>query len=111
MFLSYIEKQGTTDKFQLRAAEHIDILTYNRIVDFEKLTPFQQQTISRVHSRLADFERENDDILSSNLSGYSLNGVAMQFGNGQNIKYISGIAMPSDLLSMLRSTGLCYPAI
>lgn len=111
MFLSYIEKQGTTDEFQIKAAEHIDILTYNRIVDFEKLTPFQQKTISRVHSRLADFERENDDILSSNLSGYSLNGVSMQFGNGQNVKYINGIAMPSDLLSMLRSTGLCCPAI
>lgn len=111
MFLSYIEKQGNADEFQLRAAEHIDVLTYNRIVDFERLTPFQQQTISRVHSRLADFERENDDILSSSLSGYSLNGVSMQFDNAQNVKYVSGIAMPSDLLSMLRSTGLCYPAV
>jgi tetraacyldisaccharide-1-P 4'-kinase len=110
MYSEYIEAQGVNDEYTLQAAEHIDTLTLNRITDFEKLTPFQQRVIKRVHKKLETFERENEDILSSQLSSYSLNGVSMAFG-GQNVSFVCGIAIPSELYSMLVSTGLCYRAI
>ena len=110
MYITYIEKQGITDEYQLRSAEHIDTLTFNRIVDYNSLTEFQQKTITRIHKRLTDFERENEDILNSQLQSYSLNGVSMSFG-GQSVKWICGIAIPKELYSMLISTGLCYTAI
>ena len=110
MYLTYIENQGITDEYQIKSAEHIDTLTFNRIVDYNSLTEFQQKTIERVHKRLTEFEKENEDVLNSQLSSYSLNGVSMSFG-GQNIKFICGIAIPSNIYSLLLSTGLCYPAI
>ncbi len=110
MYSVYIENQGTTDEYLLKAAEHIDTLTFNRIIDFEKLTELQRRLIKRVHTRFAEFERENEDILSSQLSSYSLNGVSMAFG-GQSVKFICGVAIPTELYTMLLSTGLCYPAI
>ncbi len=110
MYSVYIEKQGKTDDFSLKAAEHIDTLTFNRITDFDKLTELQKRLIKRVHTRLTEFERENEDILNSRLENYSINGVSMSFG-GQSVKFICGIAIPTELYTMLISTGLCYPAI
>ena len=110
MYLTYIQNQGITDEYQLKAAEHIDTLTFNRIVDYNSLTDFQKGVISRVHKRLTEFEKENEDVLNSQLSSYSLNGVSMSFG-GQSVKFICGIAIPTELYSLLLSTGLCYPAI
>lgn len=111
MYSVYIENQGTTDEYMIKAAEHIDTLTFNRIVNFEDLTALQKRLVNRVHTRLAAFERENEDILNSQLSSYSLNGVSMSFGNGQSVKYIRGVAIPAELYSMLLSTGLCYRAV
>ena len=110
MYLTYIENQGITDEYQLKSAEHIDTLTFNRIVDYNSLTEFQQKTIERVHKRLTEFEKENEDVLNSQLSSYSLNGVSMSFG-GQSVKFVCGVAIPSNIYSLLLSTGLCYPAI
>lgn len=110
MYLTYIENQGITDEYQLKSAEHIDALTFNRIVDYNSLTDFQKGVISRVHKRLTEFEKENEDVLNSQLSSYSLNGVSMSFG-GQSVKFICGIAIPTELYSLLLRTGLCYPAI
>lgn len=110
MFSAYVENQGNADEYAITAAEHIDTLTFNRITDFETLTEHQRRVIRRVHSQLTEFERENEDILDSQLQSYSINGVSMSFG-GQSVKFICGIAIPSNLYSMLISTGLCYPAI
>lgn len=110
MYLTYIENQGITDEYKLKSAEHIDTLTFNQIVDYNSLTDFQKGVISRVHKRLTEFEKENEDVLNSQLSSYSLNGVSMSFG-GQSVKFICGIAIPTELYSLLLSTGLCYPAI
>ncbi len=109
MFASYIEQQKDVCEFALRAAEHIDILTYNRI-EFDKLTEFQQRVIKRVHDRLTAYERENEDIIDSHLQSYSLNGVSMSV-NSQSVKRVCGVTIPSELYSQLVSTGLCYPAI
>lgn len=110
MYSAYIENQGVTDEFAIKAAEHIDTLTFNRIKDFNSLTEFQQRIIRRVHNRLTAYERENEDILDSQLQSYSLNGVSMSFNN-QSVKHVCGVAIPSELYSLLVSTGLCYPAI
>lgn len=110
MYSVYIENQGITDEFAIKAAEHIDTLTFNHIKDFNSLTEFQQIIIKRVHNRLTAYERENEDILNSQVQSYSLNGVSMSFGS-QGVKNICGVAIPSELYSLLVSTGLCYPAI
>lgn len=110
MFISFIEQQKNVDVFVLRAAEHIDILTYNRI-EFDKLTEFQKKTINRVHRRLTAFEEENDDMITSFLKSYSIKGVSMGFGESWNLQVIKGVAIPTDIYALLKSTGLCYPAI
>ena len=110
MYVDFVEHQGITDEFAIKAAEHIDILTFNRIKDFNSLSEFQQRIVRRVHSRLTAFERENDDILSSKIQSYSLNGVSMSLG-GQGMKNVCGVTIPSELYSLLSSTGLCYTAI
>lgn len=92
-----------------QASRHIDSLTYNRIVDkgFSNLTPFQQETIREVVCRQADFEHENADLIETVLSGYSLNGASVQFGNSWNVYVDKGVAMRKDVYSLLSQTGLC----
>ena len=60
---------------------------------------------------LSAFEKENADMISSYLKNYNINGVGMEFGASWNLMCISGVAIPADLYSLLKSTGLCYPAI
>lgn len=92
-----------------KASRHIDSLTYNRIVGqgFSNLTPFQQEVIRDVVCQQANFEYENDDMISSILSGYSLNGASVQFGSSWNVYVDKGIAMRRDVYAMLSQTGLC----
>lgn len=109
MYVDFVEHQGIADEFAIKAAEHIDILTFNRIKDYNSLSEFQQKIIERVHNKLTIFERENEDFLDSQLQSYSINGVSMSFA--QKVKNVCGIAISSELYSLLVSTGLCYPAI
>ena len=90
------------------ARQHIDTLTYNRIVGrkFENLTKFQQEIIKEVVCRLADFEYENEDILQTTLSSYSINGVSMGFDKSWNVEIQNGIAIPKKDYSLLSQTGL-----
>lgn len=90
------------------ASQHIDTLTYNRIVGrkFENLTKFQQEIIKEVVCRLADFEYENEDILQTTLSSYSINGVSMGFDKSWNVEIQNGIAIPKKDYSLLSQTGL-----
>lgn len=78
MYADYIEHQGG-DENSIISAEHIDVLTFNRI-DFEKLSEMQKRIIGKVHSRLTAFEEENADMISSYLKSYSINGTSMEFG-------------------------------
>ena len=109
MLIDYIAQQ-TSDEVAVTAAEHIDILTFNRIV-YDRLSEMQKKIISRVHNRLTAFEKENADMINSYLKNYNINGVGMEFGASWNLMCISGVAIPADLYSLLKSTGLCYPAI
>lgn len=92
-----------------RASRHIDTLTFNRIVGigFENLTEFQKEIIKEVVCTLADFEYENEEVITSVLSSYSINGVSMNFGDSWNVKVEKGIAIPMELYQTLKQTGLC----
>lgn len=92
----------------ITASRHIDSLTYNRIVGrgLCSFTEFQQNIVREVCCELADFEYENADLLESAISGYSLNGASVQFGNA-NVCRISGVAIPKDSYALLMQTGLC----
>lgn len=97
------------EKALLTASRHIDSLTYNRIVGqgIFNLTEFQQNVIWEVVCRQADFEYENADLIETVLSGYSLNGASVQFGQAWNIYVGKGIAMKKDVYALLAQTGLC----
>jgi len=98
-----------TERALLKASRHIDSLTYNRIVGqgFSGLTEFQRDIVQEVTAELAIFEHENADLIESVLSGYSLNGASVQFGQSWNVFADKGIAMPRSLYALLCQTGLC----
>lgn len=95
------------------ASRHVDSLTYNRIVGqgFHNLTPWQQDVIREVVCRQARFEYENADVISTVLSGYSLNGVSMQFGQSWNVITQAGVAMQRDTYALLQQSGLCWGGV
>lgn len=100
---------AVTDVDLRQASRHIDSLTYNRIVaqGFGNLTEFQQGVIKEVCCRQALFESENADAINSVLTGYSINGVSMQFGDSWNVFTEYGVAMRRDVYALLCQTGLC----
>lgn len=107
--------QGTSipadelDRYLKQASRHIDSLTYNRIVGrgIGNLTPFQLQVVQEVVCQQADFEYTNREIFDMILSGYSINGVSMQFGESWNVTTQKGIPMRRDVYEQLCQTGLC----
>lgn len=120
MYKPYVDERYYTEEYsgsikedllkRLRlASRHIDALTYNRIVaqGFDNLTQYQQDIIKEVVCLQADFEYENAEAIDSVLSGYSINGVSLQFGSSWNVHTDKGIAMRKDVYAMLEQTGLC----
>ena len=112
----YYEKVSgviTTDDLEKRlyiASRHIDTLTFNRIVarGFENLTEFQKDVIRLVVCRQADFEAENESLINSVLSSYSINGVSIGINaGGWNVTVQDGVIMRADNYAMLEQTGLC----
>lgn len=114
---SYIDKneyKGTVLKTEIveeylkKASKHVDVLTFNRIVGkgFKNLTTFQQSTIKDVVCSLAEFEYENEDLLTAIISNYSINSVSMSLENNWNLKIEQGISIPQNLYSELQKTGL-----
>ncbi len=97
------------EKSLKKASRHIDTLTFNRIqgIGFDNLTEFQKEIIKEVTCELASFEYENEDVITSVLSSYSINGVSMAFGDSWNIKVLKGVAIPTELYETLSQTGLC----
>ncbi|MBS6601443.1 MAG: hypothetical protein KH333_10605, partial [Clostridium sp.] len=74
---------------------------------FDNLTEFQKEIIKEVTCELANFEYENEDVITSVLSSYSINGVSMAFGDSWNIEVFKGVAIPTELYETLSQTGLC----
>lgn len=109
MFRDYIGGTEGADDASLTAAAHIDVLTFCRIRDFTALTEHQQKIILDVHEKLTAWESENSDLLDSPFSSYSVNGVSMSLDG--KLVTVGGVCVPASLYSLLRLTGLCYPAI
>lgn len=105
--LCELEDEG--EKWLERASWDVDTLTFNRITarGFNNLTEFQQSIVRDVVCQLADFDAENAEMLESALTGYSINGVSAQFGEGWNVAVRGGVAIPQRLYSRLCQTGLC----
>ena len=99
--------EDNAKKFLIQASRHIDSLTYNRIVSkgFSNLTDFQKAIIKDVCCIQAEFEFENEDVLETVLSGYSINGVSAQFRSSWNVYTDHGVAMKRDVYAMLCQTG------
>ena len=91
------------------ASRHVDSLTYNRIrIDgFANLTEFQQEVVKEVVCRQAKFETDYADVIGSVLASYSINGVSVKAGHGEGVRYYGGLAVPGEVSSLLRQTGLC----
>ncbi len=96
-------------EIRVQASRHIDSLTYNRIISqgISGLTPFQRELIQEICCKQAEFEYQNKDIFEMILSGYSINGVSMQFGESWNVTTQKGIPMRRDVYEQLCQTGLC----
>lgn len=98
------------DKALVVASRHIDTLTFNRILGmggFDKLTEFQQGIIKEVTASQTKFEHDNADAINSILTGYSINGVSAQFGDGMGVETLGGITISKANYSLLEQTGLC----
>jgi hypothetical protein len=92
------------------ASNTIDTLTYCRIVEcgLEGLTAYQRSIIQWVTCALAEWQTENEDILNSAYSGYSINGVSATWSAGAGVRQIGGIIIPASIYAELAKTGLCY---
>lgn len=97
------------EKYLIQASRHIDSLTYNRIVGqgISNMTEFQLEIIQEVVCEQAEFEYQNREVFDMILTGYSLNGVSMQFGESWNVTTQKGIPMRRDVYEKLCQTGLC----
>lgn len=119
---SYVDVQYYTEEYQgslseeeikkriYTASRHVDTLTFNRIVGkgFDNLTEFQKEIIRYVVCCQVDFEKENENLINSILSSYSINGVSMGLDpNGWNVTVRSGVVMQANIYSLLEQTGLC----
>lgn len=103
------EDETEAERWLRRASRDVDTLTFNRIVErgFAQLTAFQQEIVTEVVCRLAEWEMEHSDLLDSPLSGYSINGVSAQLGAGANVTTQGGVMLPLRLYGLLEQTGLC----
>ena len=90
------------------ASRHIYALTFGRIskIGFDNLSDFQKDVIKESTALLAKFEYENEDLLNSALTSYSINGVSMSFGEGLNVQVHNGVVVNADIFNLLSQTGL-----
>lgn len=97
------------DKYLRKASREIDALTYNRILKkgFDQLTEYQKEIIKEVCCDHASFLCDNESILGTYLSNYSINGVGMSFGSSWNVYIDNGVAIDRNLYEKLCMTGLC----
>ena len=98
------------EHYLVDASDAVDVLTFHRIAahgGLDKLTPFQQGRIKLVVCKLAEFISENADVINSPISGYSINGVSVQYGGSRSVLMTDGIMIPGALYRDLVSTGLC----
>lgn len=119
MYLTFSEFQAlcpdstvTAEQFPAlegRAEADIDALTFNRITaqGFDALTGFQKDRVRRSVALHLSFVADNQELLDSPLSAYSISGVSMSFDRSK-IVTVGGVTTSAQVYSCLMKTGLCY---
>lgn len=104
---------ATLDKYLKQSSRDIDVLTFNRILDkgFDNLTEYQQELVKEVCFEHTSFLIENNELLKTYLSSYSINDVSMNFSGLNNVYTQQGVTMDKALYQRLCSTGLCCRSI
>lgn len=89
------------------ASDKIDGLTYNRIsgIEFNNLTPFQQEKIKKAVCTQADFMYQYGDYLNFPLSGYTAGSIELDFNSG-TAKGGGNIKTTEAVINYLNQTGL-----
>ena len=102
-------EEDSLPKYLKKASRDIDVLTFNRIVKkgFANLTEYQKEIVMEVCCEHASFLYDNESMIKTYLSSYSINGVNMNFGSSWNLHIEGGVAMDKGLYEKLSSTGLC----
>ena len=95
------------------ASKTVDSLTYCRINsdDMASLTPYQKGIVQEVVCSLAEWQKDNADLLDNPYSSYAINGVSASWGSGSGVRKINGCLIPSRVYANLVKTGLCYPGV
>lgn len=83
----------------------INTLTFNRITDFNELTPFQQNIVTKVIVDMIDFNVDYEEVADVVWSSYSINGVSMTLDNTK-IENVNGVIIRKYTLGWLEQTGL-----
>lgn len=118
MYLTYEEYRTYSDeiqdetifnKIERKQEQNIDILTFNRIKDFTKLSTFNQTIIKECLVDMCDFYYTNKDYVESYLSSYSINGVSIDFNNkSSNIATINGVVIQKNTYNNLLRSNLSH---
>lgn len=92
-----------------KAETDIDTLTFNRITanGFDSLTDFQRERVKRAVAYQVKFIRDNQELLESPLSAYSISGVSMSFDKSKAVT-INGVTTTNQVYNALMQTGFCY---
>lgn len=83
----------------------LNTLTFNRIDDFDKLTPYQQCIIRKALVDMIDYEIEYLGLADVMLRSYSINGVSVEMDTDK-IEIVSGVVIRKRALHWLNQTGL-----
>lgn len=86
------------------ASDHIDSLTYNRIVakGFDNLTELQKDKLKKATCLQADFRYNYGEYVDMPISGYSVSDVSLSFNS---IK-LNGVSTTKEVISYLTQTSL-----
>ncbi len=97
------------ESLESRAEIDIDCLTFNRITakGFDALTDFQKSRIKSAVAMQIEFISDNQELLDSPLSSYSISGVSMSFDKSK-IATIDNVTTTYQVYNTLIQTGLCY---
>lgn len=94
-------------KYELRAEEDVNNLTFNRIKDFAKLSAFQQDKIRLAIVEHIDFVAEYEEYINNPLASYGINGVSMSWDKSK-VTTIGGTTTTMRVMQLLRQTGLTF---
>ncbi|WP_243325634.1 hypothetical protein [Clostridium perfringens] len=103
-FKGNIINDDTLENRLERAADQIDVLTYNRIIGigFENLSPFQQDKIKKAVCLQAEFIEQYGEFINMPLSGYSAGSTSVSF----NRSIVNGITTTKEVINYISQTGL-----